>query len=268
MRTPENIDGFYFQQGYNYAESTPDGSVKLGGGCQASSLLIALRLFEGNKYLTMDNISMAADRLGLAFHDKEYATRISYASIPLIAAFALPRSDVRFNHTMTTEEISKFPPTTFYGNEANRLYVNMPRISNLTSLFGISTSEQVADIRKSLRSGGIAIPLVHPNTLYSSDDPETASFLHVVVVSEYNDATDCVRVIDPSPGFSHMPAFKRLRGEGRLKIRANTIRDIQSVNQVARKFHPLKSIDYFIPVKKLEESLRSVSTIIEPSKNN
>lgn len=265
MHLPESLEGYYYQQGYNYRDWTPDHSVKLGGGCQASALLIAMRLMEDNIALTMDNVEIAANRLGLAFLDKEYATRISYASIPIIAAFNLPRHSVKFYNKKSLQDIEGFGNTTFFGNEANRVYLNMPRISNLESNFGVTLPDQIENMKRVLQSGGVAIPLVHGNTLYDSKDHATAKMFHAIVLGSYNAASDTVRIVDPSPGFSHIPSFEKLRDEGKLRIRANSVRRLSSIKAIAKKFHPLGSIDYELPMSKVTNSLRVVSTTIEPT---
>lgn len=264
MHLPESLEGYYYQQGYNYKDWAPDNSVKLGGGCQASSLLIAMRLMENNSELSMDNVQIAANRLGLAFQDRDYATRISYASIPIIAAFNLPRHRVKFFNSKTLQEIESYGNSTFYGNEANRLYLNMPRITNLESNFGVSLADQIGNMRHVLQSGGVVIPLVHGNTLYDSNDHATEKMLHAIVVGSYNEEADTVRIIDPSPGFSHVPSFESRRDEGTFKIRANSVRRFTSIEAIAKKFHPLGSIDYELPISKVHNALRSVSTTIEP----
>jgi hypothetical protein len=139
----------------------------------------------------------------------------------------------------------------------------MPRISNLTTKFGVTLSDRLNSIRQTLKTGGLAIPLVHTNTLYDSKNPVTDKMLHAVVLADFNENDGTVRVIDPSPGFSHMPVFEKLRDEQKLKIRANSIRRLSSINAIAEKFHPLGSIDYVLPMSRIKDSLRSVSTTIE-----
>lgn len=265
MKSPEDISKYYFHQGFNYAEYTPDGITRFGGGCQASSLLIATRLLLKNPSYSMENLKINSEALGLAFHDINYSTRISYASIPLLAAMILPDHNVSFSCKLTTDEINKQEQNTFYGNEAHFLYQNMPKINNLSSNFNISIDKQIVQIKNAIKNGGVAIPLFHTNTLLSSDNPVTEKLFHAVVLVELSDDEDSVRIIDPSPGFSNAPAFERLRDENKLKIRANSIKSFSSIQSIANKFHPLKSVDYVLPFSIIERAIRSVSTTIEPS---
>lgn len=264
MSLPESIGEYYYQQGFNYADSTPDHSMKLGGGCQASALLISCRLLEKNPNLTMDNVSFWADRLGFAFLDKTYATRISYATIPVAAAMILTDHQIQLQHTETLEHISSLKTTKFFQLESIRAYSNMPRASNLACLFGISAEQQIQEIKSGLSLGGLAIPLVHLNTLYGSDNPTTDDLLHVVVAINYDKHSEKIRIIDPNPGFSHLPRFSQRRSAGTLKIMTNVIRSFETIKSIAKKFHPLGAVDYWVPLSVFEKSLRTCSTIITP----
>lgn len=264
MRIPESFDDFYYQQGYNYADFDPSGKFKLGGGCQASSLLMAIRLVTTNQEWSMDDVSKAAVESGLVFNDPKYANRISYVAIPVVAAKLLPNFEVNLSLASNQEDISVSDNSSFYSQESNSTYLNMPNISNLKTTFGMSSKVQTENIRDALIAGGIAVPLVHPNTLFNSDNPETQGFLHAMVLYGYDENTDKVRVLDPSPGFSRMRGFSKQKAEGRLRIVANKIHPFERVNMIASKHHPMGRVDYEVPLSLLEQSLRYVSTTIVP----
>ena len=213
----------------------------------------------------MDNISFWANRLGFAFLDKTYATRISYVTIPVMAAIVLPHYQIQLQHADTLEQISSLKNTNFFYEESTRIYLNMPRISNLTCQFDISTEQQTQKIKTGLRLGGLAIPLVHLNTLYGSNNPTNVDLLHTVVAINYDDKSEKIRIIDPNPGFSYLPRFSEKRSAGTLKIRANAIRSFEKIESIAKEIHPLGAVDYWVPLSVFEKSLRTCSTIITPT---
>lgn len=261
MRLPESLDSYYYQQGYNYIDTVPNSETKLGGGCQASSLLIGLRLMSGNPNLTMGDVSAKAIEEGLIFYDLGCADRISYASIPVISSSMLVGHNVRLSIETPLEKITE-ESTNEFGREANRIYLNIPKRENLSAVYGVDKSHQVENMLEVLSNDGIAIPLVHPNTLHESTNPDTQGFLHAIVLTGYNKNNQTVSVIDPNPGFSSVPNFAIRKNEGRLKIPSNRIHSIEMANRVANKYHPQGSVVYDVSVNLLENALRGVSTTI------
>lgn len=261
MEIQRPLDRCFYQQGYNYVDSVPSGEVKMGGGCQASSLLMSIRLATENPDWSMDAIEAKAKELDLIFYDRGYADRISYVSIPIIAASLLPNFKVSTQVEIAKENI-KEESTNIFGREFNKRYLNMPSLGNLTTEYGVKKYDQVKNMIDVLKSGGLVIPLVHPNTLFETDNPNTKDFLHAIVLTGFNDERQTISVIDPNPGFSSIPDFARRKNEGKLKIPSDRIHSIENANRVASKHHPKKSVIYEITPLLLEQSLRSVHTTI------
>lgn len=261
MEIQKRLDNCYYQQGYNYVDSVPSGEVKMGGGCQASSLLMSIRLATENPDWSMDAIQAKAEELGLVFYDRGYADRISYVSIPIIAASLLPGFKVHTQVEIAKENITE-ESTSIFGREFNKRYLNMPPFENLTTEYGIEKCDQVKNMISVLKNGGLAIPLVHPNTLFETNNPDTKNLLHAIVLIGFNIERQTISVIDPNPGFSNVPEFARRRNEGKLKIPSDRIHSIEKANKVAGKYHPKKSVVYEITPLLLEQSLINVHTTI------
>jgi hypothetical protein len=264
MKLPSNLDPYYYQQGFNYADSVPDDNTKFGGGCQASSLLIGVRLMSGNPHLTMSNIFDEANKMGLVHYDLGFADRISYGAIALIASSLLKDCKVTIFLETPLEEITE-ESTNVFGRESNKIFLNIPNMSsrkNLSIEYGVNKKTQVEQISKVLGGDGIAIPLIHPNTLHQSTNPDTDCFKHAIVLTGFNRKNQTISVIDPNPGFTGIPNFASRKDKGTLKIPSNRVHSIEMANRIASKYHPRGSVIYEIDIELLEKSLRGVSTTI------
>ena len=261
MYSKEFLGQVFYQQGYNYRELVPTGETKLGGGCQASSLLMGIRLMSGNTNLSMDLVAERAKELELVFFDRGFADRLSYVAIPLVAASLLPEHLVTTMHAKAQENIGDESANVF-GRETNKRYGNMHTTSNLVPIFSVNPYYQVRKMVSVVEKGGIAIPLVHPNTLFQNDNPDTQGFLHAVVLTNFDSATQTFSVIDANPGFSSIPNFSRRKEEGKIKIPSDRIHTLEMADRVASRFHPKKSVIYEVSASQLEKALRTVSTTI------
>ncbi len=250
----------YFQQGYNYSEYSPDGKTPLGGGCQASSLLIALRIVNNNPSISMSAIEQEAKQLGLSFFDPIYSTRISYVAVPIIAASLLKQSKVNLFLSSTRKELDETKPETFFHIEAIKFYTNPPKLKNLKILMGVNDSSQLNEIKICLEQEGLVIPLVNTNIIQGSEDLETENFMHAVIIDRF-EKDKGFHIIDPSPGFTHLPEFKEERAQGTFKVQANTM-NAQEAKEFAKEYHPRKDIEYSVDERTLLSSLRGAITTI------
>jgi hypothetical protein len=182
-------------------------------------------------------------------------------SIPIISAELLPDCKVNLQIEARQENI-KPEGTNVFGRECNQYYAQMPTLPNLNTNYGINPGTQTERIIEVLKNGGIAVPLVHPNTLYEDDNPSTKDFLHAVVLTGFNEETQTISVMDPGPGFSRIPEFTRRKIEGKVRIPSNRIRTIENADKIASKYHPKKSVLYEVTPQILAQSLRFVSTTI------
>ena len=228
----------------------------------ASSVLMTARIANDNPNLSMDNIKRFADLMGVSFFDREYANRISPPGIPLITSLAVPQAAIDFMYCDSLEYISHIMHEgNFFAKEQNRFYLNMPKVSNLNCNFNISIGEQFNKCLETLRCGGIVIPILHPNTLYGSNNEHTDGFFHAVVVVGLSKNQEKIRIIDPSIGLPHLNNFSLLRERG-IRMAPYSIGDRTKLIEFAKKHHPMKNVDYWVPVKRFKKSLRGCTTYI------
>lgn len=258
----KDLASFYWQQGYNYKQFAPDGKTKIGGGCQAASLLMAIRIANDNPIISMNDIQYFVEKNGLSFHDPEYSNRIAYISIPVVSALMIPKASVKLLHTNTIETMQhqETDKCTYYEKENIKTYPHMPRTENLSTVFGVQIKDQITEIKIVLSKGGICIPLVSPNVLFARDNPATRESLHAIVLGDYDSNTDTVRILDPDPGFAQKSSFLT-RNEDKLQIKSNYM-SFDMVQKHAKQWHPFESIDARLPIKRINDSMGDCVTLI------
>lgn len=276
MFDEQSVAHHFHAQGYNDLVRAPDHKTILWGGCQASVLLFLLRSFTKNNSLSMLDIASMAEMCGVGFFDIKYATKISYAAIPLIAKFALPNHKVAFYHTATLDEIDAQKPTNYFGEEAKRVYLSMAGDPN--THYGASEEEQIEAIKRTMRSSGAAIPLLHTNTLYQSSNSKRnlliklaggisqslkkTDSLHAVALTG-TDIHDNITVVDPEPGYLNTPWLALLDSISLLRVKTGKLSYVHA-QAYAKNHHPYKSVVYPVTPDLLGSALRWCTVTINP----